>query len=201
LAEDDKLNQSADPQARPQDAAGETSAEGDRDPAEALAAERDELKDRLLRVMAETENYKKRTEREKSEQLKRANEGLLKDLLPVLDNLERALEHAIEDAGPGEAMAKGLELTYQELWKVLERHGVERVEALGQPFDPEVHEAMMQQEDPDHEPGTVIGEMQRGYLLAGRLLRPAMVVVSKPPAGEESEGSEEGGEPVKVTVH
>jgi molecular chaperone GrpE len=201
LTDEEKLNQSADPKDQPQEAAGETAADADRDPAEALAAERDELKDRLLRLMAETENYKKRTEREKSEQLKRANEGLLRDLLPVLDNLERALEHAIEDAGPGEAMAKGLELTYQELWKVLERHGVERVEALGQPFDPEVHEAMMQQEDPDHEPGTVIGEMQRGYLLAGRLLRPAMVVVSKPPAGEESEGPQEGGEPAGATVH
>jgi molecular chaperone GrpE len=201
LTDEEKLNQSADPKDQPQDAAAETAADADRDPAEALAAERDELKDRLLRLMAETENYKKRTEREKSEQLKRANESLLKDLLPVLDNLERALEHAIEDAGPGEAMAKGLELTYQELWKVLERHGVERVEALGQPFDPEVHEAMMQQEDPDHEAGTVIGEMQRGYLLAGRLLRPAMVVVSKPPAGGESEGPQEGGEPAGATVH
>jgi molecular chaperone GrpE len=197
LTDEDKLNQSPDqPGAEGGDPGGEPA--GD---AESLAAERDELKDRLLRVMAETENYKKRTEREKSEQLKRANESLLKDLLPVLDNLERALEHAIEDAGPGQAMTKGLELTYQELWKVLERHGVERVEALGQPFDPEVHEAMMQQEDPDHEPGTVIGEMQRGYLLSGRLLRPAMVVVSKAPGGAEPESSEEGGEPVEVTVH
>jgi len=152
-----------------------------------LIAERDELKDRLLRLAAETENYKKRSEREKADFLKRANEGILRELLQVMDNLERALEHAVEEGGAESAMIKGLELTSQELWKLMERHGVERIEALGEPFDPELHEAMMQQEDPDADDNTVIGVLQKGYLLNGRLLRPSMVIVSKRPAGQDDD--------------
>jgi molecular chaperone GrpE len=169
------------------------------DPVAQLAAERDELKDRLLRLAAETDNYKKRSEREKNEFLKRANERLLKDLLPVMDNLERAMEHAVEEGGAEEGMIKGLELTGHELWKVMEKHGVERIEALGEPFDPEFHEAMMQQEDPDVDENTVIGVLQRGYLLHGRLLRPAMVIVSKRPAGQEDEP--EDSDKIKITIN
>jgi len=172
------------------------------DPLAEAIRERDELKDKLLRMAADTDNYKKRAEREKAEHLKRANENLVRDLLPVLDNLERALEHAVEDEGPGKALTQGLELTYQELWKVLERFGLERVESLGRAFDPEYHEAMMQEEDPDAESGTVIRELQRGYLFQQRLLRPAMVVVSKRPAGEEDEAGEgESGQTIDITVH
>lgn len=169
------------------------------DPMEQLTAERDELKDRLLRLAAETDNYKKRSEREKSEFFKRANEGILKDLLPVMDNLERALEHAVEEGGSEAAIVKGLELTSQEFWKVLERHGVERVDALGQPFDPELHEAMMQQEDPEVDDNTVIGVLQKGYLFHGRLLRPAMVIVSKRPAGQEDEP--EDSDTINITIN
>ncbi len=169
------------------------------DPMTQLTDERDELKDRLLRLAAETDNYKKRSEREKADFLKRANESILKDLLPVMDNLERALEHAVEEGGSEAAIVKGLELTSQELWKVLERHGVERVDALGQPFDPELHEAMMQQEDPDVEENTVIGVLQKGYLSHGRLLRPAMVIVSKRPAGQEDDA--DGSEEIKITIN
>lgn len=165
------------------------------DPLAALTAERDELQERLLRLAADTENYKKRSEREKAEFLKRANEALLKDLLPVLDNLERALEHADGPEGDPSLM-EGLGLIHQELFKVLERYGLEPVAALGQPFNPEVHEAMMQQEDLEHADGTVINEMQKGYLLHGRLLRPAMVVVSKRPADSDDEG-----EQIKIKVH
>lgn len=169
------------------------------DPMEQLTAERDELKDRLLRLAAETDNYKKRSEREKREFFKRANEGILKDLLPVMDNLERALEHAVEEGGSEAAIVKGLELTSQEFWKVLERHGVERVDALGQPFDPELHEAMMQQEDPEVDDNTVIGVLQKGYLFHGRLLRPAMVIVSKRPAGQEDEP--EDSDTINITIN
>jgi molecular chaperone GrpE len=169
------------------------------DPVAQLTAERDELKDRLLRMAAETDNYKKRSEREKSEFFKRANERVLKDLLPVMDNLERALEHAVEEGGAEGAITKGLELTSQELWKILERHGVERIEALGEPFDPEFHEAMMQQEDPDVDDNTVINVLQKGYLLHGRLLRPAMVIVSKRPAGQEEES--EDSDHIKITIN
>ncbi len=162
---------------------------------EAVRAERDELKDRFLRLAAETENYKKRSEREKAEFLKRSNQALVKELLPVLDNLERALEAAGQNQEQ-KGLLEGLELTRQELWKVLERHGLERVEALGQTFDPEYHEAMMQQEDPEVEENTVLQELQKGYLFQGRLLRPAMVVVSKKPAPADDEGTN-----IKVTVN
>jgi len=153
----------------------------------ALASERDELKDRLLRLAAEMENYKKRGERDKADFLKRANESLVKDLLPVLDGLERAAAHAQEQNGT-QGVAEGLELLKQEFWKVLERYGLEKVETLGLAFNPEVHEAMMQQDDPEAEENTVLIELQKGYLFQGRLLRPAMVVVSKRPAPAEDEG-------------
>lgn len=164
------------------------------DPLAALTAERDDLKDRLLRLAAETENFKKRTERDKSEFLRRANESFAKDLLPVLDNLERALA-AADEATKQAPLAQGLALVSQEFLKVLERHGLESVQALGQPFNPELHEAMMQQEDPSQDENTVIMELQKGYLFQGRLLRPAMVVVSKKPAAA-SQDSE-----IKITIN
>lgn len=173
--------QSGEPEVLDREAAEEL------DPIEALTQERDELKDRFLRLAAETENYKKRSEREKSQFLKMANQSLVKDLLPVLDNMERAQEHASEQAGD-QCILDGLELIQQDLWKVLERHGLEAVESLGKPFDPEVHEAVMQQEDPQAENNTVLQELQKGYLFQGILLRPAMVVVSKKPEEEEDQG-------------
>ncbi|KMY66145.1 hypothetical protein AAU61_19295 [Desulfocarbo indianensis] len=188
------------PEDEAQEARGpEATREVEPDPLTQLIAERDELKDRLLRLAAETDNYKKRSEREKADFCKRANEGILRDLLPVMDNLERALEHAVEEGGAEEGMVKGLELTSQELWKVLQRHGVERIDALGEPFDPELHEAMMQQEDPDADDNTVIGVLQKGYLLNGRLLRPSMVIVSKRPAGQDDDP--EDGDRINITIN
>lgn len=149
--------------------------------AEDVAAERDALQERVLRMAAELDNFKKRHEREKAEFLKRANESMAKDLLPVIDNLERALV-AANEAGQA-SIIEGLELVHRELMKTMERHGLEPVEALGKPFDPEQHEAVMQQEDPGVDDNTVINELQKGYVFQGRLLRPAMVVVSKRPAG------------------
>lgn len=161
----------------------------------AITAERDELKDRVLRLAADTDNFKKRLERDKGEFLRRANESIVKDLLPVLDNLERALGHAEEPGNQG-SLAAGVSLTGQELLKVLERHGLEKIESLGQPFNPEFHEAMMQQEDPSQDENTVLMELQKGYLFQGRLLRPAMVVVSKKPAPSDDEGTE-----IKITIN
>lgn len=183
--------QPAQPDAAPAEAVDTAGAE------EALAkltAERDELKDRVLRLAAETENFKKRLERNKAESLRRANESFAKDLLPVLDNLARALGHA-QDPGNQGPLAEGVALTNQELLKVLERHGLEKIEALGQSFNPEFHEAMMQQEDPSQDENTVLMELQKGYLFQGRLLRPAMVVVSKEPADSDDEGTE-----IKITI-
>lgn len=152
---------------------------------EQCMAQRAELEDRFMRLAAEFDNYKKRGEREKAEFLKRANEGMAGDLLPVLDNLERALD-AAGDADKA-SLQKGVEMVLHDLRKALERHGLEVVDALGQRFDPQMHEAMMQQENPDVEEGTVLSQYQKGYLFQGRLLRPAMVVVSKAPAAGEDD--------------
>lgn len=147
-----------------------------------LAAQVAELKERALRQAAELDNYKKRTEREKSEFFKRANQGLVKDLLPVLDNLERALASARETPQSDQNLIQGVEMVHTELLKTLSRYGLEPVESMGQAFDPELHEAMMQQEDPEQEENTVLAEAQKGYTFEGRLLRPAMVVVSRKPS-------------------
>jgi molecular chaperone GrpE len=136
--------------------------------------------DRYLRLSAELENFKKRMEKEKSESYKFANEHILKDLLPVLDNLERALEHGRETENP-QALLEGVELTYKALWTVLEKYGISRIEAVGEDFDPNRHEAVMVQEDPQNPAGKVISQLQIGYRLHNRLVRPAMVVVSKKP--------------------
>lgn len=166
------------------------------DPLVQLGAERDELQDKVLRLAADLDNYKKRSEREKAEFLRRANERLLADLLPVVDNLERAIEAAQEAAD--QAVCQGLQMTLAEMLKVLERHGLSKVEALGQPFDPEFHEAVMQQEDPEAEENTVLSQLQTGYLHEGRLLRPAMVVVSKRPDSDQE--SAEQGDRIEVTL-
>jgi molecular chaperone GrpE len=142
--------------------------------------------DRWLRATAEFENVKKRLEKEKNDTYKFANESLIKELLPVLDNLERAIDHG----GNGEeakAVMEGVEMTLKGFRSALEKFGVTVVEALGKEFDPNLHEAVMVQEDARHPGGTVLHQMQKGYLLHSRLVRPAMVVVSKRPEGSEEE--------------
>jgi molecular chaperone GrpE len=153
---------------------------------EQLRSEIAELKDRLLRERAELENFKRRQARDKAEALRFANEGLLRDLLPIIDNLHRALEHA-RSSREVEAIAAGVEMTLQGLTDTLERHGVKIVESLGRPFDPAHHEAIGHVES-EHPPNTVVDEHQRGYLLHDRLLRPALVTVGKSSAtsGERS---------------
>ncbi len=136
--------------------------------------------DRYLRLSAEMENFKRRAEKEKSEIYKFANENILKELIPVLDNLERALNHGQETENT-QALLLGVEMTYKAFWTVLEKYGLTRVEALGEEFDPNLHEAVMVQEDAERPPGVVISQMQKGYRLHNRLIRPAMVVVSKKP--------------------
>lgn len=139
-----------------------------------------ETYDRLLRMSAEFENYKKRVQRQMEGHKKYANEELIKDLLPVVDNLERALNAAGEKQSETDAnMAEGIEITLNEILKTLKKHNVEPVEAMGKPFDPTYHEAVMQEESDEYPENTVMGEMQKGYLLHDRLIRPAMVVVSK----------------------
>lgn len=135
--------------------------------------------DRLLRVMAEFENYKKRTAREMRDVVKYANEKIAKELLTVVDNLERAIASASGHCSPEDPLVQGVELTLNETLKLLERHQVLPVKALEQPFDPNFHQAMMQEEVEDKPPNTVVKELQKGYMIHDRLLRPALVVVSK----------------------
>jgi molecular chaperone GrpE len=161
----------------------EASTSGDpmEDLAQKLAAAESDAKkayDQFLRASAELENYKKRTQKEMAEFKKFANESLLKELLVVVDNLERAIETP-QNGGSETQIAAGVDLTLKELLKIFQKFGVQPIESLGEPFDPALHQAMLQQEVADQPHNTVINELQRGYLLHDRLLRPAMVVVSK----------------------
>ena len=137
-----------------------------------------EAQERVLRTAADAENFKKRLQREKEEQTRYANESFMRELLPVIDNLERALEHSEAGADQG-GLLEGLNMTLKGLLDTLTRFGCTPVEAAGKPFDPNFHEAVSQEESTDHEPNTVLRELQKGYMLKERLLRPAMVLVSK----------------------
>jgi molecular chaperone GrpE len=147
---------------------------------EELRKQVEEKQDRLLRALAEAENFKRRTQRERDESVRYANESLLRDLIPVLDNLERALG-AARTAGGAEGVVGGIELIHRELLKVLERAGVTRYSALGQTFDPTRHEAIARVVSVDAKPGTVVGETMPGYLLHNRVLRAALVSVAAAP--------------------
>lgn len=145
------------------------------DPVDALTAEVDELKDQLLRNRAEFDNYRKRTAREIERIRKTASESVIHELLPVLDNLELALDHAQDTGGP---LADGVKMVLEQLLDVLKHNGLEPIEALGQPFDPNFHEAVSQVESEEVSKDKVAVEFQRGYKLGGQILRPSKVVVS-----------------------
>lgn len=140
--------------------------------------------DLFLRERAELENFKRRMQREKAESLRFANEPLLRDLLPAIDNLERAVEHA-QGGGNGQPLVTGVELVVRALLETLEKYGVSRLSAKGEQFDPNKHEAVAQVESTQLAPNTVADEHHPGYLLHGRLLRPAMVTVAKAPTDEK----------------
>lgn len=153
------------------------------DPLEALEAQAEDLKDQLLRQRAEFENYRKRTAREVGRIRKTATESIVHDLLPVLDNLELALTHA-EDSG--DPIAEGVSMVLKQLIEVLQRSGLETIEALGHPFDPNVHEAVSQVESDDVPKDTIVQELLRGYKLGGQILRPSKVIVSVGPTEAKS---------------
>lgn len=156
---------------------------------EQLTAAQEEAKssyDRFLRVSAEFENYKKRILRETSESKKFANETLLKELLSVVDNLERALNASKEDDTAAEGLIDGVEMTLKALLKIFEKFAVKPIEAQGKPFDPTYHQAMGQEKTDAHPENTVILEFQKGYTYHDRLLRPAMVIVAKPDNDDET---------------
>ena len=138
-----------------------------------------ESEEKVLRLAADFENTKKRLERERDTSLKYAEENILKELLPGIDNIERAMDQAHE-AKSIDSLLEGVELTRDGLLAMLEKFGVKAIESAGEPFDPNIHEAIAMEETDDMEPNLVIREFQKGYFYKDRLLRPAKVIVSKP---------------------
>jgi molecular chaperone GrpE len=150
-----------------------------------MAAELEEARNKLqeseektLRLAADFENTKKRLERERDISLKYAEENVLKELLPGIDNIERALDQA-KDADNIDSLLQGVELTRDGLLATLEKFGVKAIESVGEPFDPNLHEALAMEETDEMDPNTVLREFQKGYFYKDRLLRPAKVIVSK----------------------
>jgi len=146
---------------------------------ESLEKEAKETHDRLLRVSAEFENYKKRAAREMNDFRKFANESFAKAMLPVVDSMDLAIESSSNDKHVSNSMVEGVNMTLKEILKVFEQFGVKRFESIGNTFDPNLHQAVMQEETDTFPENTVSKELQKGYMISDRLLRPAMVVVSK----------------------
>lgn len=143
-----------------------------------LARERDEYRDLLLRKTAEFDNYRKRVEREREAVGQSAAADLIAELLPLVDDLERALSAEVDSEGAA-AYRAGVELIYKQLLDVLAKRGVTPIDTAGQSFDPHFHQAVAHEPSPDHDEGQIIDELRRGYVMRGRLLRPSMVRVAK----------------------
>lgn len=157
------------------EAAEEAAAEAAPEPEpEAAASPQDDYKNRYVRAIADFENFRKRSEREKADFFRYATSAVLKDVLPVLDNFDRALDHAEE----GDEFHKGVLLIYKQLYDVLLKHGLKPIDESGVPFDPNIHEAVVRDEDPSVPNHTVVALLQKGYFLHDRLLRPALVKVA-----------------------
>jgi molecular chaperone GrpE len=162
-----------------------------RDKLQAKEKESEENYARYLRQVAEVDNFKKRVSREKEDAIRYANENLIKDILPVIDNLERAVTHA-QGGGNGKPLVEGVEMVLRGLLDVFSKHGVVQVPSIGSVFDPGKHEAMAHVESSEYQPNTIINEYHKGYLFRDRLLRPALVTVSKAPeAKDEKNGQNE----------
>jgi molecular chaperone GrpE len=180
--------------------------EGDSPPAEAapapapeLVQELEQTQARLLRLQADFENFRRRAQREKTEAHQYGHQNLVKDLLSAVDNLDRAIDHARGSGGGDlESLLQGVELVRRELSAAFAKHGVTQLEAVGRPFDPALHEAMAQIPDASLAPNTVVEELQKGYVIRDRLLRPARVVVTRAPepeaAGQSTGAGEAGSE-------
>ena len=179
----------------PEEATAEAAAPAEPDPVDALRAENAELRDKYLRLAAEMDNLRRRTERDVKDAKSYSVAGFARDMLAVSDNLRRALDaipaeaQAAEDTGL-KALAEGVEMTERSMLAALERHGVRKLDPIGEKFDPNFHQAMFEVPTNDHAAGTVVQVVQPGYSIGDRVLRPAMVGVSKggpkAPAGEAS---------------
>ncbi|MEL6545624.1 MAG: nucleotide exchange factor GrpE [Myxococcota bacterium] len=164
----------------PEEADESDAAEPEQAPA---APEASELQDKLLRLAADFDNYRKRSRRELDDARKYGIESLLRDILPVLDNFERALAATSED--DDHPLVQGIRMVMKQFQDILSQHGVKAFDSLGEIFDPELHEALSQLQTNDHEAGTILNEHERGYRIHERLLRPARVVVAMPPPEPE----------------
>lgn len=156
--------------------------------------------EKQLRVFAEMENYKKRTARDQMEQLRYANEKLLKELLPVLDNLERALSH-VKDSSERSPWVEGVELTYRQFLDVLKKFGVSPIASVGESFDPSRHQAVTYLDTNEHPENHVAVELQKGYLYHERVLRPSMVAVARKPSRSTAEEVPEKPDSKENTEH
>ncbi len=198
---EEALREAAEAVETPAPAEGAAAAGEGRAPAEGAseetALELKQTQDRLLRLQADFENFRRRALKERTEAHQYGHQNLVKDLLSSVDNLERAIEHARSNAGADlEGFLQGVELVRGEFLTTLGRHGVTVIEALGQPFDPALHEAMAQAPDGSVAPNTVVQELQKGYKLRDRLIRPSRVIVSRVPDETEQQAAGEApGEP------
>jgi molecular chaperone GrpE len=176
----------------------ETSEEKLSDPIKKMEARIEELEkeveanyNRFVRVTADFENYKKRTAREMSDLRKFANENILRDMLSVVDNLERAIESGSKQDSEKQTLLEGVEITLKDLFRMFEKYGVKDFSAEGEPFDPVFHQAMMQEQTNDYPDNTVLNELQKGYTIHDRLLRPAMVVVARNASDKQCDETDE----------
>lgn len=173
-AEEQPVEDVTDTEAEPADVTVED-VPAEEDKTAELEAQLQEKNDRILRLQADFENFRRRTAKEKEELAAVITQNLLTDLLPLLDNFERAM--AVEQSDV-EAFQKGVEMIFTQLREVMEKHGLENIEAEGAAFDPNVHQAVMRVENPDVEDGTITQVLQKGYQAKGRVIRPAMVQVA-----------------------
>jgi len=188
MSEDNESSNEAASNAPPAEAPAAAQAVSPEQRAAALEAEKNDARDRMLRIAAEFENYKKRVRKEQAEVEIKVTERLLRDFLEVLDNLERAA--AANEKADAKSLQQGVSLVARLFQSKLERYDVKPFETKGQPFDPRLHDAISQVPTPDAAPGSVVSEVQRGYRIGDRLLRPAMVAVAiAPPSGAAANGS------------
>jgi molecular chaperone GrpE len=168
----------------------EEEAEAEPSDLEKARAERDRMRDQLLRIAADFDNFRKRSRKEIDEVRRRAIEDTLREVLPIVDNLERAAG-AMEGATDVSAVADGVHMVLRGFDDIANRLDLRRVPTVGNLFDPSCHDAMQQAETNEHAPGTIVGEVVPGYFLGDRLLRPAMVVVAKPVTPTDDPGSDD----------
>jgi molecular chaperone GrpE len=172
------VDESADVSGDAQEASAATAATAaTADPIEELTREKEALQNRLLRLAAEFDNYRKRVDRDRRDQADAAVANAVEDLLPIIDNLERALEAPAGDES--DSYRQGVELIHRQMLELLRRRGVTPIESVGTDFDPQIHQAVAHEASSDHREGEVMEELRRGYKLGDRLLRPAMVKVAK----------------------